>query len=158
MSRAAIARIEGIAWHTADRWLTKVAGLAQRFNARHLQGIPLIELQADELRTFAPCKAKPTWVFTTMELCSRLWPSTVAGRRSCANTKAVFNDALVRGEVAGTLLIITDGFGFYERVIGTILGAACIYAQVIKTQRKDHVARVERRVVIGTSSRLEKGA
>jgi len=64
MSRAAIARIEGIAWHTVDRWLTKASALAQRFNDRHLQGIPIIELQADELRSFVSGKAKPTWVFT----------------------------------------------------------------------------------------------
>ena len=82
MSCAAIARVEGIAWHTADRWLAKAAELAQRFNERHIYGIPLVELQADELRTFAPCKAKPTWVFTSMEVCSRLWSSTVVGRRS----------------------------------------------------------------------------
>ena len=156
MSCAAIARVEGIAWHTADRWLTKAAELAQRFNERHMYGIPLVELQADELRTFAPCKAKPTWVFTSMEVCSRLWSSTVVGRRSYANTKALFSDTLFRGEVVGTPLIMTDGFEFYERVIRRLLGVACIYAQVIKTWRKDRVTRVERRAVIGTTRRLEK--
>jgi len=40
MSCAAIARVEGIAWHTADRWLAKAAALAQRFNERHIDGIP----------------------------------------------------------------------------------------------------------------------
>ncbi len=156
MSCAAIARIEGIAWHTADRWLNKAAGLAQRFNERHIYGIPLVELQADELRTFVPCKAKPTWVFTSMEVCSRLWSSTVVGRRSYANTKALFNDTLLRGEVVGIPLIMTDGFEFYERVIRKLLGVACIYAQVIKTWRKDRVTRVERRAIIGTTRRLER--
>ena len=156
MSCAAIARIEGITWHTADRWLAKAAELAQRFNERHMYGIPLVELQADELRTFSPCKAKPTWVFTSMEVCSRLWSSTVVGRRSYANTKALFSDTLLRGEVVGTPLIMTDGFEFYERVIRRLLGVACIYAQVIKTWRKDRVTRVERRAIIGTSRRLEK--
>ncbi len=156
MSCAAIARIEGIAWHTADRWLDKAAGLAQRFNERNIYGIPLVELQADELRTFVPCKAKPTWVFTSMEVCSRLWSSTVVGRRSYANTKALFKDTLHRGEVVGIPLIMTDGFEFYERVIHRLLGVACIYAQVIKTWRKDRVTRVERRAIIGTTRRLEK--
>ena len=156
MSCAAIARVEGIAWHTADRWLAIAAGLAQQFNERHVHGIPLIELQADELRTFAPCKAKPTWVFTSMEVCSRLWSSTVVGRRSYANTKALFSDTLLRGEVIGTPLIITDGFKFYERVIRRLFGVVCIYAQVIKTWRKNRVTRVECRAVIGTTSRLER--
>lgn len=156
MSRAAIARVEGIRWHTADRWLAKAAGLAQRYNERHIQAIPLVELQADELRTFAPSKATPTWVFTSMEVCSRLWSSTVVGRRSYANTKALFNDTLARGVVTGTPLIMTDGFGFYERVIRKLFGVACIYAQVVKTWRKDRVIRVERRSVIGTTRRLER--
>ena len=156
MSCAAIARIEGIAWHTADRWLAKAAGLAQLFNERHIYGIPLVELQADELRTFVPCKAKPTWVFTSMEVCSRLWSSTVVGRRSYANTQALFSDTLRRGEVVGTPLIMTDGFEFYERVIRKLLGVACIYAQVIKTWRKDRVTRVERRTIICSTRRLEK--
>ena len=118
MSCAAIARVEGIAWHTAE--------------------------------------AKPTWVFTSMEVCSRLWSSTVVGRRSYANTKALFSDTLLRGEIVGTPLIMTDGFEFYERVIRRLLGVACIYAQVIKTWRKNRVTRVERRAIIGTTRRLEK--
>ncbi len=51
---------------------------------------------------------------------------------------------------------MTDGFEFYERVIRTLFGVACTYAQVIKTWRKNRVTRVERRAVIGTTSRLEK--
>jgi hypothetical protein len=62
MSRAAIAQVESIGWHTADRWLAKAARLAQRFN---------------------------------------------------------------------------------ERVIRKLFGVACIYAQVVKTWRKDRVIRVE---------------
>src|SRR5262245_31596016 len=48
-----------------------------------------------------------------------------------------------------TPLITTDGFQFYERVIGRVFGPACVYGQVIKTRRNDRVVRVERRAVIG---------
>ena len=156
MSRSAIARVEGIAWHTADRWLSKAAALAQRFNDHLIRGVPLVELQADELRSFAPGKARPIWVFTSMEVCSRLWPSTVVGRRSYRNRKVLFNDTLARGEIVGIPLIMTDGFAFYEPVIRTLFGVACIYAQVVKTWRKDRVTQVDRRAVIGTTLRLEK--
>lgn len=91
-----------------------------------------------------------------MQVCSRLWSSTVVGRRSYANTKALFSDTLLRGEVVGTPLIMTDGFEFYERVIRRLLGVACIYAQVIKTWLKDRVTPVERRTVIGTTRLMEK--
>jgi len=156
MSRSAIARVEGVDWHTVDRWLNRVAALAERFNDGHLKGIPLVELQADELRSFAPGKATPMWVFTSMEVCSRLWPSTVVGRRSYSNTKALFNDTLFRGDIVGVPLIMTDGFRFYERVIRTLFGAACVYAQVVKTWRNNRVTQVDRRAVIGTARRLER--
>ena len=156
VSRAAIARIEKRSWHTADRWLTKASTLAHKFNERHLHDVPLVELQADELRTFAPSKAKPLWVFTSMDVCSRLWPSFVVGRRSSANTKSLFNDTLRRGHVVGVPLITTDGFTFYKRVIRTLLGVACVYAQVVKTWRQNRVVKVERKAIIGTSRRLER--
>ena len=61
----------------ADRWLSKAAELAQRFNNHYIQGVPLVELQADELRSFAPGKARPIWVCTSMEVCSRVVTTTL---------------------------------------------------------------------------------
>jgi hypothetical protein len=40
-------------------------------------------------------------------------------------------------------LITTDGFKFYERVIGRVFGSACLYGQVIKTRRNDRVVKVD---------------
>ena len=40
------------------------------------------------------------------------------------------------------------GFGFYEKVVGRVFGPACVYGQVIKTRRNDHVLKIERRAVI----------
>ena len=155
MSRAAIARVEGIGWNTIDRWLRRAAEYAQRFNHERTGAIELFELQADEIRTFAQRKAWPTWVFTSMEVCSRLWVSTVVGRRSYRNTHALLNDTLARGIIVGIPLIATDGFKLYAQVIGQLFGAACIYGQVVKTWRKDRVTRVERRAVIETWRRLD---
>ncbi len=156
VSRASIARVENVAWHTVDRWLTKASTLARRFNERHLHSVPLIELQADELRTFAPSKGKPLWVFASIEVCSRLWPSTIVGRRSYGSTKALFNDTLARGHTVGVPLITTDGFPFYERVIRAAFGVGCVYAQVLKTWRRHRIVNVERKTVIGTPRRLQK--
>jgi len=150
MNRAAIARIEGVGWNTVNRWLTKAADFAYRFNDAKTREIELIELQADEIRTFVPGKAKPTWVFTSMEVCSRLWVSTVVGRRSYRNTHALFNDTLARGIIVDVPLVATDGLKFYARVVRRLFGPACIYGQVVKTWRKDRVIKVERRPVIGS--------
>ena len=79
-----------------------------------------------------------------IEVWSRLWPSTVVGKRSYRNTLDLFRGLSNRITLQPSLLIITDGFKFYERVIGRAFGPACVYGRVIKTRRNDRVVRVER--------------
>jgi len=50
------------------------------------------------------------------------------------------------------LLITTEGFEFYKKVIGRVFGPVCLYGQVIKTRRNDRIVKVERRTVIGACS------
>ena len=85
---------------------------------------------------------------------SRLWAGRVLGRRSHRNTKAAINDVILRGRRVGCPLIATDGVEYYVGVMVRLLGAACVYGQVLKTWRNNRVVRVERRVKIGTASRL----
>ena len=66
----------------------------RRFNHRRVAGFAAEELQADEIRTFAGNKKTPSWVFVTIEVWSRLWPSTVTGRRSYRNISGLFNQHL----------------------------------------------------------------
>jgi IS1 family transposase len=80
----------------------------------------------------------------------------VVGRRSYANTLALFRNIAERISHDGVLLITTDGFEFYERVIGQVFGPACVYGQVIKTRRNNRIVKVERRLVIGTDARIEE--
>ena len=89
------------------------------------------------------------WVFVAIDVWSRLWPSTIVGKRSYQNTLAVFRDLFRRMSLETIPLIATDGFGFYEEVVGRVFGPACVYGQVIKTRRNDQVVRVERSAVIG---------
>ena len=153
MSRSAIARVEGISWNTADRWVSKASEYASQFNQHMIKGVELIELQADELKTFTSRKARPTWIFTGIKVNSRLWLSTVVGRRSYRNTLTLFNSMLSRGEIGAKPLITTDGFTFYERVIRKLFGDYCVYAQVIKTWRKDRVINMERQSTLHVSLR-----
>ena len=73
----AIARIEGLAWNTVARWLEKAADVCRGFNQRRTAEFGVEELQADEIRSFAGGKTRPTWIFVAIEVWSRLWPSTV---------------------------------------------------------------------------------
>ena len=149
LNKSAIARVKRIAWNTVHRWLERAAACCRWFNNRKIKGLSIPELQADEIRTILAAKERPVWVFVAIDVCSRLWPSTIVGKRSYQNTLAVFRDLFRRMSLETIPLIATDGFGFYEKVVGRVFGPACVYGQVIKTRRNDQVVRVERSAVIG---------
>jgi IS1 family transposase len=154
MSRAAIARVEHIDLHTVDRWLGRAT--AERFNDTMTRNILVQELQADELQAVASQQAQPTWVFTTLEVWSRFWVSTVVGARTAHNTKQLLQDTVTRGEIAEDCLVTTDGYRPYTRVIRDLLGDTCVYAQVVKTLRDNRVVKVVQKLIIGTPERLRQ--
>ena len=82
--------------NTVARWLEKAAGVCRGFNQRRTTGFGVEELQADEIRSFAGGKTRLTWIFVAIEVWSRLWPSTVVGRRSYRNTLALLRDVANR--------------------------------------------------------------
>ena len=156
LNKSSIARVARIGWNTVDRWLEKASDCGRRFNHQGMNGFRATELQADEIRTIIQGKQQPTWIFAAIEVWSRLWASTVVGRRSYHNTLALFRDIAERANQEDIALITTDGFEFYERVIGQVFGPACVYGQVIKTRRNNRIVKVERTAVIGTEERLEE--
>ena len=115
-----------------------------------------MELQADEIKTIVGNKEQRMWIFAVIEVWSRLWPSTVVGKRSYQNTLALFRNVSSRMTLKQIPLIVTDGFGFYEKVVRRLFGLACLYGRVIKTRRNDRIVKVERRAVLGDSWRLEE--
>ena len=117
VSISAVARIEGLAWNTVARWLEKAADVCRGFNQRRTTGFGVEELQADEICSFAGGKTRLTWIFVAIEVWSRLWPSTVVGRRSYRNTLALLRDVSNRMDWERLPLIVTDGFDFYERSV-----------------------------------------
>ena len=121
-----------------------------------MKGLAMAELQADEMRTIVGGKEQTIWVFTVIDVWSRLWPSTVIGGRSYGNTLALFRDVFERMNPGQHPLITTDGFEFYKKVIGRVFGPACLYGQVIKTRRNDRIVKVERRTVIGGTWGLQQ--
>ncbi len=156
VSISAIARVEGLAWNTVARWLERAAEVCRRFNDKRISGFAVEELQADEIRSFAGSKDRPTWIFAAIEVWSRLWPSTIVGRRSYRNTLALVRDVSTRMDFVKLPLIVTDGFDYYEKVVRRVFGAAALYAQVLKTRRNDRIVKVERRALIGAAWRFEE--
>ena len=121
LNKSAIARVKGIGWNTVDRWLEKAAASCRRFNDRKITEITVAALQADEIRTIIHDKEQPIWVFAAIEVWSRLWLSTVVGRRSYQNTLDLFRDISCRSRLERVPIIATDGFAFYVKVIHRVL-------------------------------------
>jgi IS1 family transposase len=155
VSIAAIARLEGISWNTAARWLERAASVAAAFQDAMTWELDLLEVQADEIRTFAPGKRRPLWIYTTMEVSSRLWPVLRVGRRGHKATMRVMREVAGRGRPAASPLVATDGYRYYKPAVRIAFGRGCAFGQVIKTRRKDRVVRVERRIPLCTRRELE---
>jgi IS1 family transposase len=130
--------------------------VAQQFNDQLIRNVPLQELQADEIQTIALDKPRPAWVFTTLEVWSRLWVSTVVGRRSRRNAHELLLDTASRSDLAELFLVTTDGYSAYARVIREVLGESCVYAQVIKTLRNNQIAKVAQKLISGTPEQLRE--
>jgi transposase-like protein/IS1 family transposase len=156
LNKSAIARAKRIGWNTDDRWLQRAANACRRFNNQKTVGIVIVELQADEIHSIVQSKEQPIWIFAAIEVWSRLWPSTVVGRRSYRSTTTLFRDISSRSNLEQVPLITTDGFAFYAKVIRRIFGPACLYGQVIKTRRNDRIIKVERRELIGAAWRFQQ--
>ena len=156
LSKSAIARIKKLTWNTVSRWLERACVAAGQFNDHKLNGYPLQEIQADEIRSFMDRKKNPIWLITLIEVWSRLWPSYVVGRRSYRNIRKLFRNTLSRAELTAPLLITTDGFEPYGWVIKRLFGSGCVYGQVIKKRRKNRVVSIDRKLLIGTDKRLEE--
>jgi hypothetical protein len=155
VSKAAIARLEGLCWNTVSRWLELAAAVARKFNDANLRGFDLEELQLDELNTFLGNRNQKTWVNAGIEVSSRLWPATLVGSRTWRNTKSFIRNIADSNEWGPYPLITSDGMKFYANAIQLTFGVACVHAQVIKKIKCNRVVKVGTKLVIGSEWRLE---
>lgn len=153
---SSISRIKRYSWNTIASWQYLACQAAGEFNDLKLKGAELIELQADEIRTFAGTKKKPMWIFVAIEVWSRLWISKVVGSRNYRNVKTLLNQVIDSCRIVNPFIFTTDGFESYSWAAKRLLDSICLYAQVIKKRRKNRVIKVERRLIIGTRSKMEQ--
>jgi IS1 family transposase len=140
-----------------DRWLEKAAASSRLFNHQRIARIEIHELQADEICSCVGSKEQSSvWIFAAIEVWSRLWPSTVVGKRSYRNTLTLFRDVCNRSNGSNVPLIATDGFKFYRQVVRRLYGAACLFGQVIRKRKNNRVVRVQRKAVFGAAWRWDE--
>jgi hypothetical protein len=73
-------------------WLEKAAAWFRLFSDRKMRRLSAVKFQADEMRTIVGGKGQPIWVFAVIDVWSRLWPSTVVGKRSYRKTLDLLRD------------------------------------------------------------------
>ncbi len=86
---SSISRIKRLSWNTISSWQDLACQAAGEFNNQNLKDLELIELQADEICTFAGAKKKSIWIFVAIEVWSRIWISKVVGSRNYRNVKTL---------------------------------------------------------------------
>jgi IS1 family transposase len=153
---SSISRIKCFSWNTIANWQYLACKAAGKFNNHKLKGVELIELQADEIRTFAGTKKKPIWIFVAIEVWSRLWISKVIGCRNYRGVKMLLNQVIDACRIVNTFIFTTDGFEPYSWAAKNLLDSICLYAQVIKKWRKNRVIKIDRRLIIGTKQKMEQ--
>ena len=156
IDKSSISRIKDLSWNTIVRWLERAAKHALHFNHHYLKGYEITEVQADELRTFVDSKKNITWLFTAIEVSSRLWISMVVGKRTYRNRKICLHQFLRNGCVSYPFLFTTDGLDMYKWFVQRYLKGIAIYGQIIKTRRKNRVCSIQRMLFNGTQDDLEK--
>jgi transposase-like protein/IS1 family transposase len=153
---SSISRIKCFSWNTIASWQYLACKAAGKFSDHKLKGVELIELQADEIRTFTGTKKKPMWIFVAIEVWSRLWISKVVGNRNYRSVRTLLAQVIDACRIVNLFIFTTDGFEPYFWAAKNLLVSICLYAQVIKKRRKNRVIKVERRLIIGTKSKMEQ--
>ena len=156
VDKSSISRMTGLSWTTIERWLEIAALYAHNFNEHYLKGYDITEVQADEIRTFVGSRKNVQWLFTAIEVSSRLWISKVVGKRNYQNLKRSLWQFLTNGRVLEPFLFTTDGLELYRWFVQRYLKGVAIYGQIIKKRCKNRVRCVDRTLFSGTQDDLKQ--
>jgi IS1 family transposase len=156
IDKSSIFRIKNLSWDTIERWLERASKHAHHFNHHYLKGCDIKEVQADEIRTFVDCRKKVTWLFTAIEVSTRLWISMVVGKRTYQNVKMCLCQFLSKGRVSVPFLFITDGFDMYRWFVQRYLKRVALYGQIIKKKSNNRFRSVDRTLFNGTKTALSE--
>ena len=135
-----IERITGIHRDTILNVLVIVGERCERLLERMVNGLPVRDVQCDEIWGFVGCKEKrnvngdpmlgDAYCFVAIERNTKLVLTWHLGRRTARDTEA-FTEKLNEA-TAGTFQITTDGFAAYRDAVSYSLGTRVDFAQLIK--------------------------
>lgn len=153
MTKAAISRVMRVSPSTVARWIAKAAAHARLFHDRHTRIDDPVEVQLDELSCRGSGRAKGSWVFSGIEVQSRVWVGLRVGTRTERNTRIhvreVSNTLTSMGEWT---LFSTDGFRYYARVLQRVLAdRPAVHIEVDNKYSRGRVVRSTWRRRMGSS-------
>jgi IS1 family transposase len=135
-----IQRLTGIDQNTIMKILVLAGDRCERLLERMVNGLPVRDVQCDEIWGFVGCKEKrnlngdpmrgDAYCFVAIERNTKLVLSWHLGRRTARDTLA-FTEK-VNEATSGQFQITTDGFAPYFDAIHTCLGTRVDFAQLIK--------------------------
>jgi predicted DNA-binding protein YlxM (UPF0122 family) len=96
---SSIARVKNISQNTVSDWILKASIRAEEYQNKYLKNYEIKELQFDEIKTFSQSKKNEKWIFTSMEVSSRLWLETEVGRRNYNSTEVLINNTINKGKI-----------------------------------------------------------
>lgn len=148
MAVRAVSRLTGIHKTTILKLLVQAGTDCERFLASALQGVPVEDVQCDELWGYVRMKEKTktakgvddpnigdAYCFVALERHSKLVLAWHLGRRTARHTDS-FVEKLERATDGG-FQVTTDGFDAYPEALHYHLGTRTDYATLVKTYGQD---------------------
>ena len=155
MPKAAIARAIGRSRSTIDRWLAKAAQASVRFSENALREVDPVEVQLDELKTHVGRRDNEQFVFTSLEVWSRIWLASYVGRRTLRSTILFLRrirSALRR--FGPRPLFVSDKFRHYEAAVRRVFGVFVVYVRIKKQISGNRVVGGVSELVFGSPRML----
>ena len=152
MTKAAIARVMRVSPSTVTRWISKAAAHARHFHDRHTRIEDPVEVQLDELSCRGSGRAKGAWVFSGIEVLSRVWLGLRVGPRTKRNTRIHVREVSnTLGSMGEWTLFTTDGFKYYASALRRVMAdRPAVHVEVDNKYSRGRVVRSRWRRRLGS--------
>lgn len=114
------------------------------------------ELQLDELRSCGAAREQRTWVYSAIEVWSRLWLASRVGARTLRNTLVFARTVRSRlRRLSAPVLVTSDEFKYYLPCLQRTFGPSCVYLQVKNRYARGRITHTRATRLIGDECTYE---
>ena len=141
-----VSRIADVSINTVTKLLVDAGTACNEYHNRHVKGLTVKRVQADEIWSFIYSKEKnvpkdkegefgygDVWTFTAIDADSKLIVSWHVGSRDLENATMFMHD--VASRLANRVQLTTDGHKMYLEAVESAFGSEVDFAQLVKIYR-----------------------